>query len=367
MAGPSLQAILGYATLSKAIMLTSQGVPNLLPPAFMASHTKCVGPNVRWRQFTGERRTAQRVKYGAPPVEATLRDIGERTAKAVHFNEKISLDPLIFKQLQSPNSYEHDPALFEVNRQLEAFGTKFGNTRITANCQTLKSGVLYFDTAGNLLPSATGADSSQTINFGMNANNQGQANGIIASSWAIPTTDIVLHLRKLKKQARRLTGKPLKKAMYGENIPSYFFNNASVQQYLARHSIIREKYVDGAEAGEIPNGLFGFEWIPLYEQFYEDANATNQDVWSPDHIVFTPEVDQDWWDVIEGSYEVPTTINIQGDGMAAMRSMKTVHGMGGFGFVVPPPSPPTVMSVYFDTFLGVLKNPDAIFQLDVAF
>lgn len=363
MPGPSLQKIFGYATLSKAIWLTSQGVPNPLPESFMKSKTKCVGANVRWRQFTGERRTAKKVRYGAKAVKAELRDVGERSAKCIHFNESMELDPLVFKQLQGPNTYEHDPALYEVERQIESFGTKFGNTRVVAMVQTLKAGSLYFDANGNLLPSSTGA--SETINFGMSGDNQNQLNGIISGSWAISTSDIVMQLRKLRKRARRLTGLPLRYALYGENVPSYMFNNASVQQYLARHPTIRDKYLDGLSAGEIPDGLFNFNWIPAYEAFYEDANGTNQDLWDADQVTFTPEVNENWWDVAEGSYEVPTTINIQGDGLAAMRSTKTVHGMGGYGLVIH--NPVTVESYYFDTFFPLLKNPDAIFQADVAF
>lgn len=367
MAGPSLQKIFGFATLSKAIWLTTQGIPNVLPESFGKSHTKCVGDRVRWRQFTGERRVARKVRYGAKSVKAELRDVGERTAKAIHFNEEIELDPLVFKQIQSPNSYEHDTGMFEVERQVEAFGTKFGNTRIAATTLVFRNGVLNFDRDGNLLNSAAttkGGSVAEVVLFGMSALNKDQLDGIISSPWSMPTTDIVLQLRRLKKRARRLTGLPLKIAMYGENVPSYFFNNASVQQYLARHPTIRDKYVDGLSAGEIPDGLFNFRWIPAYEAFYEDSAGVNQDIWDPDAVTFLPETNENWYDVIEGSMEVPTTINIQADGVAAMRSSKTMHGMGGYGIVIH--NPVTVESHYFDTFLPTLKNPDAAFMADVA-
>lgn len=367
MAGPSLQKIFGFATLSKAIYLTTQGIPNVLPESFSRSKTKCVGDKVRWRQFTGERRVAKKVRYGAKSVKAELRDVGERAAKAIHFNEEIELDPLVFKQIQSPNSYEHDTGMFEVERQVESFGVKFGNTRFASTTLVFRNGVLNFDRDGNLLNTAQtvkGGSVAEVINFGMNPLNQNQLDGIISSPWSLPTTDIVLQLRRLKKRARRLTGLPLKIALYGENVPSYFFNNASVQQYLARHPQIRDKYVEGLTAGEIPDGLFNFIWIPAYEAFFEDANQTNLDIWDPDAVTFCPEVNENWYDVIEGSMEVPTTINIQSDAVSAMRSSKTVHGMGGYGLVIH--NPVTVESHYFDTFLPTLKNPDAVFQADVA-
>lgn len=368
MAGPSLQSIFGYATLTKAIHISANGIPNVLPEAFMRSKTKCVGANVRWRQFTGERRTARKVRYGAKAVRAELKDVGERSAKCIHFNESIELDPLVYAALQQPNSYDLDTTNYEVKRQTEAFGAKFGNTRIAANTLALHNGVLNFDSAGNLLNSAETTPTgnvAEVVEFGMSAANQNQLNGIISGSWALASTDIAMHLRRLKKRARRLTGLPLRYAFYGENVPSYLVNNTSVQAYLARHPQMRDKYLDGLTAGEIPDGLFNLSWVPAYEAFYEDANGTNQDIWDPDNVTFTPEPNENWWDIAEGSYQVPTTLNIQRDAVAAINSTEKVYGMGGYGVLIH--NPITIESFYFDTFLPLLKNPDAIFQADVAF
>jgi hypothetical protein len=376
-AGPALAKLLGYATISKAILLTTQGIPKLLPPAFYASHTKCVRDAARWRRYSGQRRVPQKVRYGAPAVEAELKEVGEGTAKCIHFFEKESLDPLVFNALQQPNSYEHDAAGYEVQRQLEAFAMKFENVRTAACILALGNGALNFDSKGNLMPTALTAPGTTTlnnatvtvaevVNFRLNPNNVNQLNGIISSSWASPTSDIPLHLRRIKKQARRQTGYPLKIALYGENIPSYFYRNESLQQYLARHPVIRAEFLEGITAGEIPDGLFGFTWIPVYESFYEDQNGVNQDLWNnPDQITFTPDVSEEWWDVIEGTFAVPTTLNIVADGLAAARSLKNVVGMGGYGCVIH--DPPSVQGRYFDTFLPTLKNPDVIFSPDVAF
>lgn len=378
-AGPSIQKLLGFATITKSILLTTQGIPKVMPEGFYTSHDKCVRDAARWRRYTGQRRTAKKVRYGAPSVRAELKEVGEGTAKCIHFFENMEMDPLVFNALQQPNSYEHDAVMYEVNRQLEAFAMKFDNTRNAAVTIALKGGALNFDSDGNLLPtsetvvgttvtlpSGGTAVVAEVINFQMNPNNQDQLNGIITSSWASPSTDIVLHIRKLKKRARRLTGYPLKICLYGENLPSYFYRNESLQQYLARHQNIRQEFLEGLEAGEMPQGLFGFQWIPAYEAFFEDQNGVNQDIWdNPDLCVFTPNVNTDWWDVLEGSFSVPTTINIVSDGMAAARSLKIVHGMGGYGCVIH--DPPQVQGRYFDTFLPVLKNPDVVFQPIVAF
>lgn len=358
---PSLQEVLGYVTISKAIQATVSGIPQPLPPAFFKSNTKALDGKGRYLRYTGERRTARLAKRGSPAHNADLRPVGEVDFKCLHLFESQPLDPFVLRYLRSPNSYEHDAAMQEVKRQVREFAVKFNNTRIAAVLQALRTGLLYWDTDGNLLPTSSGA--VETHSFQMNANNQNQLNSIITASWALNTTDIPLQLRNLKKRARRLTGYPLKYAFYGENIPSYFTLNDYVVDYLARNPAMNERYLNSAH-GEIPSGLFGLEWIPAYEAFFEDSAGTNQDLWSGDTVVFTPEVSDEWWDIAEGDFPVPASIgNVYSDGAAANASFKQAWGMGGYGTVGH--NPPTVTGFYFDNFHPLLKNPDVVFQADV--
>lgn len=353
----SLQDILSYVTLTEAVQATTRGTPKPLPDAFYKSHEKVIADRARYVRYTGERRTSPLNKYGSPARMLDLRNVGEVDVKLMHtFNEQ-RLDPFVFMALRQAASYEHDKAMEQVKRQIAEAATRNDNLRTAVGMQVLKNGVLYWDTDGNLLPSSSGA--AETHSFNMSANNQNQLNGIISASWALNSTDIPLQLRNLKKQALRTTGYPLKYALYGENIPSYLTQNDYVLDYLAR-SPQKESWL---KDNEIPAGLFGLEWVPAYQGFYEDANGTNQDLWGADTIVFTPEPETFWWDVYEGSFPVPTTINIQSDGQAAMNSMKFVHGMGAYGLVVP--NPPVVSTFWFDTFQSVLKVPDCIYQADV--
>jgi hypothetical protein len=354
----SISQILSYTTLTGSIQATTSGIPNPFPPAFFKSTKKVTGNRGRYTRFTGERRTARSTKYGAPARNRGLRDVGEVDVKLLHTFESQTMDPLVMKQLRSKDSYELDKGLNEVSRQVTEFKRLFDNLRVAAVAQVLRNGILYFDGDGNLLPSSSGAVDSHS--FQMSANNQNQLNSIITASWALNTTDIPLQLRNLKKRSRRLTGYPLKYAFYGESIPSYLTANDYVLDYLARNPTMQAKWLDSAE---IPDGLFGFTWVPAYEAFYEDADGTNQDLWNGDSVVFTPEVSDDWWEFLEGSFEVPTTVNVMTDAEAAMRSLATQHGMFGYGVVTH--NPPTVCGYYGDTFIPALKVPDAIFQADV--
>jgi hypothetical protein len=134
-----------------------------------------------------------------------------------------------------------------------------------------------------------------------------------------------------------------------------------MQQYLARNQPFRDQWLN---SGEIPDGVLGLSWHPMYEGFYEDSSATNQDLWSADTVTFTPDPGEgDWWRLYEGSVMVPKSLNVAGQGAAALDNCEVAYGMGGYGFVER--SPIAVVMNYFDTQLPALQNPDAIYIADV--
>jgi len=353
----SLQQVLGYLTLTGAVQTTTSGIPQPLPEAFMKATKKAEGNKSRYTRVTGERRVARIAKYGSPARERGLKDVGEVDIKLIHTFEQQRFDPLVMKQLRSKDAFTQDLALDEVSRQVREFKRLFENLRIGATFSALRYGAIYYDADGNLLPTSSGA--IETHDFNVSANNKDQLNGIISASWALNSTNIPLQLRNLKKRAAKLTGLPIKYALYGENIPTYMTQNDYVLDYLARNPTQNADFLQSNEIGT----LFGLTWVPVYEAFFEDADGTNQDLWSADGVTFTPEVSEAWWDVIEGSYEVPTTVNVMNDAEAAMRSMSTVYGQFGFGTVGY--NPPAVTGFYGDTFIPALKNPDAVYLADV--
>ena len=58
----------------------------------------------------------------------------------------------------------------------------------------------------------------------------------------------------------------------------------------------------------MPSGMFGLQWHPAYEAFYEDDGGVAQDFITGDQVVFTPEPSMDWLDWLEGTYPVPSSV-----------------------------------------------------------
>jgi len=69
--------------------------------------------------------------------------------------------------------------------------------------------------------------------------------------------------------------------------------------------------------------------------------------------------------MMEGTYMVPSTLNILQDANAAIASMRQVQGMAGYSYISM--NPPTIMMNFLDTFLPVLKVPNAIYQGTVVY
>ena len=354
----TLQQILGYVALGGTIQKTVSGIPNPLPPSFFSRTTKVIGNTARYTQVTGQRRTARHVKYGAPAVARELKDVATRDVELLHLFESQNIPPLIMQQLRNYDDYNvQKMGMTEVARQTKEFVQLFQNTRVAAVLQLLANGVLYWDRDGNLLPSSSGAKT--TMDFNVSANNQNQLNGLLTGKWNNPSTDIPLFLRSLKQRAAQDHGYMPKIALYGINIPSYLTQNDYVLDYLARNPGQNAGFLQSAEIGQ----LFDFTWIPVYSSFFEDQNGTNQEIFHDDAVTFLPEPDSSWWDILEGSYLVPTNLNGVADGEAALASLKQVHGMFGYGVVTH--NPVGVTTFYGDTFLPVLKNPDVAYMARV--
>lgn len=355
----TLSQLLGYMPLTGLIKAVSTGIPNVLPPAFWSNPKKTLGNVGRYTVVRGTRATAKQTTYGSQARQRELRDLDIKDVKLLHTYEFIKMDLLLLQMLRNYDNYDvQNMGMQEVDRQQAEFRAYFDNLRLAAVYSMLSLGHVYFDREGNLLPSSS--TNVLDIDYQIDANHMNQLNGIIASTWATSSNDIPLQLRNLRIQAAKDTGYPLKYAFYGVNIPSYLTKNDYVKDYLSRNPAFAQKYLEQAE---IPDGLFGFTWVPVYTSFFEDQNGTNQSFFGADAVVFTPEINPLVYELMEGTFQVPTTFNATNDLAGAIDTCRAVQGMFSYG--IPCHNPPTVEMFYGDTFLPIWKVPGAIYIADV--
>lgn len=370
----ALQDILGWVALTKAVNVIKDGVPNPFPSWLFTvkGEDRIIGGSVKYNRTYGTRKAARMVHGPAPAHRRALQDEDLVETKFIRFAEEMEFDPELLVTLRNYENYDNsDKAKRLVANNLQVLGTLFGNARIVAVATTLARGNIYFDAEGNILPTSSGAtftfshQISATNNIGSILDND--SNGIFGAtgtggSWAVSSTNIPLQLRRLQEHASMQHGYEPKIALYGKNIPEYMSQNDYVLDYMARNPSRNDSYL---KDGGVPDGLFGFNWIPAWKASYTKADGTKVSLWPSDGITFLPDQSDAsaYWSMFEGSTEVPTSINIQTDAMAALNSCKTIYGAYGYGIVRL--NPVMVSALAGDHFFPAVKLPDTIYIADV--
>ena len=364
----SIQQLLAYTPLTKALRATSSGVPNPFPKAFFEVRDKnrVMGDRLKYVRITGERRTAKLAKYGSPARRVSLRDFGSQDVRMMFVFDEIQLDLIILAQLQAFEKYQQDEGKDYMQYQFEAAGKRIGNAEVVSVASVLANGALYYDSDGNFLPTSAGA--AEIYSFNIPANNQNQLNGIISSSWKYPNADIPGMIRNLQFQSAKDTGHELTTALYGINIPDYLIQNNFALPFLSRNMDYNGKWLSN---GEVPPALFGIKnWIPVYKTFFEDQNGVNQSMWPADQITFCPDISQpeaidNWWAMYEGSYPVPKRLDIPREPSAILNNFTHEYGTFSYGTINTDVPGATVR--YGRVWLPGIRNEKAVYQATVAF
>ena len=360
MAAFSIEEILGFVPLTAAVEKVKAGVPRLLPEVFYRRNPgdRVLGNKARLINYVGTRKNARLAPYGSGPRQIVQLARESQDVYMLHTIENLPFQQELFMQLRQLDSYVvQKMAADEIAFQAQQAMTRQTNLESSVVHVMLANGKLWFDVDGNLLPNSTGAD--LTVDYGVPANNLNQLNGLIAASWATAATDIVTQINNIKMTAIQTTGYPLKYALYGKNIQNYLMTNTTVQTYL-KYNVPKSEY--WLLNGQIPPGLFGLEWIPMQNTFFEDASDVVQEIFGGDTVSFCPEITPMTYSIYEGSFPVPKTLMLAQTVEQMLGNYEVQYGAFGYAMMNPPSQ---IIGVYGDTFLPRLKVPSAFYIADV--
>ncbi|MEI6178804.1 MAG: hypothetical protein WCS43_18070 [Verrucomicrobiota bacterium] len=367
MAG-TIQEILASRNLIGRVVDIVNGVPeDILPKGFLTANRTTEGDRGEYLRVAGTRQTSTISRYGSPAKDVAPIGIGSTPVKLLHSFETFSHDPTVLNLLIEETGtglVRQQMAKETINRQLDIFGQRFRNLRISAVMSALTTGGIAFDSSGNLLPpdSSSGLINSSaawSINFGVPSGNTAQLNvfgtGNLLTNWKAATPNILGQLKAVKKAGRKLTGHPITHAFYGVNIPGYIAADPVLQ------SIIRgsQRVAEEAITAEIPSSVGNLKWFPIDQAFFVDQAGVAKDWAGDDVIVFTPDPSTDWWEVIEGTYPVPRSIQLANDLGAVLGNLQQVAGP--FSYAQVTTNPVSLQHFAGDTFLPIIKNPAAVF------
>lgn len=360
-----LNTLLKSTYLTDYVQSVKGGVEDSrLNPGYMTVTEDSTSDTVEWFERKTNRQTATVINKGSPSRKVTKKDEIQRTAKALHSFEHIPHKAAVLEQLKSPVASEVAKGVGHFRYQAEEFARRFMNARKAAVFSALALGAIYYDGDGNLLPSSSGAVT--TVDLRVPSGNKNQLNwdgngAIIGASWGTAGTDIPLHIKKIKRAARKLSGCPINEAYYGENILTYLSANTTVKEWMKSHGVL----TSALSANSIPDGFLGIEkWYPADEWFFEDQDGTNRDFVGGDAVIFAPTPDKSWYTM----FNAPNLINTGGtqvfeDALAALNAMKTVTGIASFSALTI--DPPGINQYGMDSFLPTFLVPSAVFIADV--
>lgn len=361
----TMEKILSGNNLTGVIQAEKDGLPTILPAGFYATSKRVSGNQMTYDRVDGNRQLAQIVQYGSPSKRRNLKGVSQKTVTGISAKEHQVYDPSIFNKLRAVGTdVKNNKGVQEITRQTSNFQFYFKNLRTTAIQSALLKGYIYVDADGNLLPSATGA--AQTIDYGIPATNTGQLKQIDGSTAIFGTTwsgspDLSKDHDVLHSTALQRCGYPLRYAVYGKNVKEYLQDYASSAGMLVGNPELQNTFRNGATTFQ----MFNLTWIPGYDGFFIDQNGTAQTILGDDQVVYMPEPDFTWYDLMEGSELIPSDFQMKANAADIANSLQEMNGMYSYATLVD--DPVTIKQIAGDNFLPVIKVPKAIYIADIKF
>jgi hypothetical protein len=316
LAGPVLSELITTAVIAP-------GLPKPLPaPFYQISDTEVVGVNVTWDATYGDRQMAQFTDPMSPSrrVESQVTQRPQAVAPASRTNFLVDTDMLNYIQASSLPFFR-DRAVRIFKKKAADFKQRTQNLITNMPHAALGYGAIWADGNGNMLPSSTGA--VQTVDFkliyGPNAANV--AGGVpltktsnwpnttgannIVGDWSNTSFDITGSLRGLEESFVFTSNYQAVHILYGKGIPSYLWDNTSIQSLISRNQVLGSQFWQG---NQVPQGLAGFQWHPFYKAYFQDQNGVIHQFCADNQIIILPEVNPMWWEYFECSLPCPVGI-----------------------------------------------------------
>jgi len=372
----TLQDILASRNLIGRVVDIVNGVPEkILPPGFVTANRTTEGNRGEYLRVAGTRQVATVARYGSPAMNVALPGIGSTPITLLHSFESAYHDPttlMLLIEETGTGLMRQQMAKETINRQLDVFGQRFKNLRVSSVFSALATGGIAFDSRGNLLPPDTtsfliNSTAAYAVNYGIPLTNCGNPQPFgtpLLKNWVYnpntnPTPDILNQLLALKEAAIELTGFPLTHAFYGKNIPRYIANDPVMQSIIRGSSKVAEQSLSST----IPEAVGELKWIQSNYAHYYDQNGTMQRWIGPNQIVFTPDPSEEWYELIEGTYPVPRSVQLASDMQAVLGNIQQVAGP--FSYAQITTNPVGIQHFAGDTFLPIVKNPLVVFIVTV--
>lgn len=306
-----------------------------------------------------------------PGGEARVVTVGaaqERVFNSFYTYNVMPVKGNILQALREPDSYSiQDKGRSELNRLLRKFKSRTRRFKDLVLRNMLVKGTCYFDAAGNILESSSGA--VVTVNSDVPSGNQGTVGGLVSALWSVAGTNLFKQLDDIRDYAAsQLVPVPTDIWMNavnfgylrdntGSNLANYFQRNVDL------NNLVMRKNTAGAAVEQTVTDINGFTWHFL-TTYYQDKDGTARPhipKTGAGSVIMTPSPAGDWLAHANGNELVPTSLEPVGtleEGLANL-----VYQQGEFFYVKAEHNPVRLDLYTGDKFFFGFNQPGAIFQL----
>jgi hypothetical protein len=366
MATVGVKEILSYLSLCGMIQTNVPTVPRRLPEKFYKTQgEKVEGDAGRYTRFTSSRAPISFNEYYAPSKARDLRPVGQMDIKLFHAHEHLSFNGQVLEAMRNFTDYNlQEKGKDWVAKQMEDARTAVEIGEDLTALFVLCKGKVWQDSKGKMLPSSSGA--FMTHDFGINqSTNVGTIGAVtgVTGSWSSPATQIPLQLESLRIKAQQQHGYIPTTLLYGKNIPTMLAQNDFVSPFLSRNEKRNEGWLNGKFPSATYN-LFDFDWYPIADAGFNDiATGVYQLPIGDNDLIACPDPDNSWWDKLEGSYLVPSNLNVIQSMEGAVAALEKIYGRFAYSKLMD--DPVQITAHYGNTWTYVIKNPDVVYQMTV--
>lgn len=358
-------------SLTAIVQERVNGVPeDVLPGGFLNLTTPISGDRDSYVRTTGTSGMAPITSYDAASGLEQLS--GTETIPFVCMNVRrhFVIDNSDVARLKnSTEATAQRISLARITNSIERITSRIRGS-LVGSIYSMLTGFQRYDSDGNMLDPNVAGDNRH--DYGIAAGHKDQldwdGNGaIIGTKWDTTSSTPISDIAAIKVAARKETGLPISTAMYGSNIHGYLLSNTALQQTINGNP----NFASSFAGGTIPQGFLGINrWLPISEAFAEAHTSTDSsrsfiDFFGANTVIFMPEVSREWYTLYQGSYEVPTSLGIDGGAFEAMNRASTAFGPASYATTTTDPFGVKVIMV--NTWFPALLNPKAIFIADVDF
>lgn len=358
-----LQEVLHPRVITEAYReVASAAVSNPLVDFYSSQTRELGGDRFEFAYRSAMKDPAPGNTRGQPARVLQPSGLAEKRVYMLHAFNEVGLSMDALQMIRRPNDETlQQKGRDEIQRQLEDFGDRHRIFRAVCLAKTFADGIVYFNSAGQVLESSSGA--LYSVDFGVPASRKTQLDpgggSIIGTTWSNAAATILTDLDDIRIQAEADNCEEPRHIWCHPSMKAYLRANTELKAWLQASP---EK-VDRILAGSMIEDLNGWTWH-FYGGTYTAADGTTKPYIPTTKAILTPDIGP-WIKAVNGSELITNFEGISGSVDEALANVTEVFG--DFAYVKLVDNPTKLVLRMGTNFVYAFASPNSIWMPTVVF